>query len=137
KETREPPAARAADVRPPRPAIEWDGGRRLLVPAAAQHRQVDAPEAARAVAVERLEQDPARDPAGDAGLDHLLRPEVANDAPDDPGHPRIGVVHPLAHVRARGGERPLEVAPDGVELLGGRAWKRRAEQLVQAPLGVR
>jgi hypothetical protein len=93
--------ARTFQIRPPIAACIGDRGTGLGMQAMIEgERQVNTPQVAAIVPLERLKDDPARHAVRDAGLDHDLGAGMDNGAPDSAAQRAVGVGIPAVSIVA-------------------------------------
>jgi hypothetical protein len=94
------PPARSRYVGPPIRIPIANGRADLLPPKPIHWRKVDAPQMTVSVSIQRFENAARGDAMRDAGLDDLLRPQMASETPDRSRESSIAVIPPLKTLRA-------------------------------------
>ena len=92
QQPRQVPSAGPSKVGPPITKTAFHRRTDLSLKLAIGRWEIDAPEMARAVALDRLQNEPRRKPVGHTRLDHLGGPQVAGQTPHGTDQPSIAVV---------------------------------------------
>jgi hypothetical protein len=136
-----PLTTRSLDVRPTVLQVLWDRDANLTVQGRIDRWEIDAPQMTAPIALKALENDSARDPMSDAGLDYSCRAQVGDDAPNGLGERSVAVVPPAVrghpNMNAGVGKLSDEIVPHLTERRRGLTRPRQVERRVQTSFPIR